>query len=168
VSDDDEVILVDAADRPLGRAPKLDVHRDGRLHRAVSVVLMDAAGRVLIQRRALGKYHSAGLWSNTCCGHPRPGEDIVTAGQRRLHAELGIEDVDLRPISSFVYRADLGGGLVEHELDHVLLGRWQGTPQPDPQEVADWRWEDLSVHPARYSAWCRAVLAAVCDAGANG
>lgn len=175
MTDEDDVILVDAEDRPLGRAPKLDVHRDGRLHRAVSVVVQDRRGRVLIQRRSTAKYHSPGLWSNTCCGHPRPGEDIVAAACRRLRAELGIEVAALRPIASFIYHADLGGGLVEHELDHVLVGMWNGEPVPDAQEVGDWRWEDLralrqdvAAAPEKYTAWCGAVLAVVDRDASNG
>ena len=166
---DEVVVLVDSGDVALGVAPKLDVHREGRLHRAVSVVLFDDCGRVLLQRRADGKYHSGGLWSNTCCGHPRPGESVADAGQRRLSAELGIEDCGLTRVTDFVYFAELDGGLVEHELDHVLIGRWNGSPRPDPLEVAEIRWidrdalfENLASDPDRYTAWTERVIGHAC------
>lgn len=158
------VVLVDAEDHEVGTAEKLAVHRNGRLHRAFSVFLEDAHNRLLLQRRSSGKYHSAGLWSNTCCGHPRPGESTAGAARRRLREEMGVE-VDLAPVFTFTYRAELGGGLVEHELDHVFVGRFDGTPQPDPQEVSEWHWvtvadlvADLYARPERYSAWLKPVV----------
>jgi len=163
----DLVVLVDGRDTAVGVAPKLDVHRDGRLHRAVSVLLFDDAGRVLLQRRAEGKYHSAGLWSNTCCGHPRPDEPVIDAARRRLRAEMGIDvaAADVELAATFVYRAELAGGLVEHELDHLVVGRWTGEPMPDGREVAEWRWvardaleRDLAATPQRYTAWLPYVL----------
>jgi isopentenyl-diphosphate Delta-isomerase len=138
----ERVILVDRADRPVGTAEKLAAHRSGSLHRAFSVLVRDGDGRVLLQRRALDKYHSPGLWSNTCCSHPRPGEPTIAAAHRRLVEEMGF-DCPLRPVGSLLYRARVGAGLVEHEYDHVLVGHWEGTPVPDPAEVADWRWADL-------------------------
>jgi isopentenyl-diphosphate delta-isomerase len=164
-NDEDLVVLVDDRDATVGIAPKLAAHRDGRLHRAVSVVLFDDHGRLLLQRRADGKYHSGGLWSNTCCGHPRPGESVRDAAHRRLGAELGITGCELTAVSWFVYRADLAGGLVEHELDHVLVGRWSGAPVPDPMEVSETRWvdrdtilEEVSASPSRFTAWMREVV----------
>jgi len=161
----DFVVLVDRRDTPLGVAPKLDVHHDGRLHRAVSVLLFDDLGRVLLQRRAEEKYHSGGLWSNTCCGHPRPDESVIDAARRRLRAEMGIEAADLTVAATFVYRAELPGGLVEHELDHLVLGRWVGEAAPDEREVTAWRWagldalrRDLDSTPQRYTAWLPHVL----------
>ena len=163
--DDDMLVLVDADDVAIGVAPKLDVHRDGRLHRAVSVMLFDGAGRMLLQRRAHGKYHSGGLWSNTACGHPRPGESVLDAARRRLRVELGVDAGELAVAGRFVYRAELEHGLVEHEIDHVVVGRWSGDPRPDASEVSEWAWvspEDLlrqlQADPARYSAWLAEVL----------
>jgi isopentenyl-diphosphate Delta-isomerase len=147
----ERVILVDEADVPLGTAPKLAVHRDGRLHRALSVLVLNDRGELLIQRRAGDKYHSAGLWANTCCSHPRPGEATVDAAHRRLREEMGF-DCPLEPAGAFAYRADVGGGLVEHEYDHLFLGRWNGAPRPDPAEVSAWRW----VPPGELMAWIRA------------
>ena len=165
-TDADALVLVDGDDVPLGTAPKLDVHRDGRLHRAVSVLLFDDDGRVLLQRRAAAKYHSAGLWANTACGHPRPGETVLDAARRRLRAEMGIDAPALTVAGRFVYRAQLDAGLVEHELDHVVVGRWSGMPSPDAGEVSSFDWVDpddlareLRAHPERYSAWLPSVLA---------
>ncbi len=164
--DDDEVVLVDERDAIVGVAPKLDVHRDGRLHRAVSVVLFDDRGRVMLQRRADGKYHSGGLWSNSCCGHPRPGESVEEAAGRRLNVDLGVEGCDVTRVGELTYRADLGNGLVEHELDHVVVGQWGGTVVPNPLEVAEIRWVDprsfiaeLAAIPSAFTAWAGAVIA---------
>lgn len=164
---DDLVVLVDPTDRPLGTAGKLSVHRDGRLHRAVSVFLFDSSGRWLLQRRADGKYHSPGQWSNAACTHPRPGEAPVDAASRRLAEEMGVRCA-LRPAFSRVYRAELTGPhqLVEHELDHVFVGAYEGTPAPAAVEVSDWRWADevdlrrhLSDAPEHYTPWFH-ILAA--------
>lgn len=159
------VILVDENDHPIGSAPKLEVHEQGLLHRAVSLLLRDDKGRFLLQRRADAKYHSGGLWSNTCCGHPRPGESIESAALRRLRAEMGILECNIRRVSSFLYRTAVGNGLVEHEVDHVMVGEWSGKPEPDPSEVAEWRWvsesalyADLAVNPERYTPWLSGVL----------
>lgn len=160
---DEVVVLVDPDDREIGTAAKLDVHRDGRLHRAVSVFLVDEAGRWLLQRRAEAKYHSAGLWSNTACTHPRPGETPAAAAARRLREEMGVRCL-LRPAFSFLYRAELGGTepLIEHELDHVFVGRFSGAPAPAPGEVSGWDWvdaawlrDDLALRPERYTPWLR-------------
>lgn len=167
--DEDLVVLVDARDAEVGVAPKLAAHRDGRLHRAVSVVLFDDAGRVLLQRRACGKYHSGGLWSNTCCGHPRPGESVADAARRRLSNELGIEGANLVRVSDFVYFAQLDGGMVEHELDHVVIGRWTGPVAPDVGEVSETRWiepdvlfAELASERDRYTAWTDRVVRHAC------
>jgi isopentenyl-diphosphate Delta-isomerase len=147
---EERVILVDRADTALGTAPKLAVHRDGRLHRAFSALVLNRRGELLIQRRAADKYHSPGQWANTCCSHPRPGEATLDAARRRLQEEMGF-DCPLEPVGAFVYRAEVGGGLIEHEYDHLLLGHWHGTPRPDPAEVAAWRW----VHPRDLMTWIR-------------
>lgn len=167
---DEVVVLVDQHDVEVGVAPKLEAHRDGRLHRAVSVVLFDDRGRVLLQRRALEKYHSGGLWSNTCCGHPRPGESVTDAARRRLRDELGIVGCDLTLVGDFLYRAELTDGLVEHELDHVLIGRWSGVLGPDPREVSETRWVDRAAlleaidhgAPGDFTVWAGAVVRYAC------
>jgi isopentenyl-diphosphate delta-isomerase len=158
------LVLVDEHDQEIGTAEKMEAHRSGILHRAFSVFVQDPDGNVLLQRRAAGKYHSAGLWSNTCCGHPRPGEPVVEAAERRLREEMGF-DCGLEEAFTFVYRAPLEKGLVEHELDHVLTGRFAGTPRPDPSEVEEWRsmpvaelLGDVEANPSRYSAWFRPAL----------
>lgn len=158
------VVLVDPEDRELGLAPKLEAHARGLLHRAVSVVLVDRDGRLLLQKRAASKYHSPGLWSNTACTHPHPGETTGEAAHRRLRQEMGI-DCPLEPAGTFVYRAEVGAGLVEHELDHLFTGRFDGEPAPDPGEVATWRWvgaadlaRELAAAPERFSAWLPRVL----------
>lgn len=163
----ERVILVDDADREIGTAEKLSAHRKGQLHRAVSVFVLDRDGRVLLQRRAEGKYHSAGLWSNTCCGHPLPGEDALDAARRRLHEEMGI-DCPLQPAGAFTYRAKLANGLVEHEYDHVFVGAFDGEPLPDGAEVSEWRWAAvdeivtaLRREKARYTAWFKPALETV-------
>lgn len=160
----EHVVLVDRDDREVGTAEKLTAHAQAKLHRALSVFVSDGAGRLLLQRRARGKYHSGGLWSNTCCGHPRPDETVDAAAHRRLREEMGF-DCPLERAFAFTYRADVGGGLVEHEHDHVFVGRFDGTPRPDPREVEVWRWvpvtevlEDLDAHPDHYTAWFRLAL----------
>src|SRR5688572_21546784 len=166
---DDVVVLVDQAGTAVGVAPKIEVHRNGRLHRAVSVVLFDESGRLLLQRRAATKYHSGGLWSNTCCGHPRPGESVKDAAGRRPRGELGITGCELTEVSRFVYLANVGSDLVEHELDHVLIGRWTGATSPDPAEVSETRWverdmmfAELAGAPGRFTAWMRDVVDRAC------
>lgn len=162
---EDLVVLVDGADREIGSATKSEVHRTGQRHRAVSVFLVDPRGKVLLQRRADSKYHSAGLWSNTCCGHPRPGETTVDAARRRLRDEMGL-DCELTHVSAFEYTASVGAGLVEHEIDHVFTGTFDGVPAPDPAEVSAWAWvtldslrRDCQRQPERYSAWLPLALA---------
>ena len=153
------VLLVDAHDNVIGEAPKLQAHRDGVLHRAISVFIFDRDGRILLQQRAAGKYHSAGLWSNASCTHPRPGEEAIDAARRRLQEEMGIDaDLDFR--FSFLYRAELDSGLTEHEVDHVFTGTTTEEPRPDPAEVGAWRWvepddlaRELASSPDHFSAW---------------
>ena len=138
----EQVILVDQDDREIGVREKLDAHKRGELHRAFSVFVFDGQGALLIQQRAKGKYHTSGLWTNTCDGHPRPGETIAEAARRRLLEEMGFE-CELDEALAFTYHAELGDGLVEHEYDHVLVGRFDGEPEPDPREAAGWQWVDL-------------------------
>ena len=164
----DDVILVDTNDRPIGRAEKLDAHQRGLLHRAFSLMIQDEDGRFLLQRRALSKYHSGGLWTNTCCSHPRHGESLTAASQRRVREELGMT-CEPRQVGHFLYRASLEHGLVEHELDHVLVATWNGeSPRPDPGEVMDWRWisgdrlrYELRRRPEWFTVWLAPVLQCV-------
>jgi isopentenyl-diphosphate delta-isomerase len=161
---DEEVVLVDGEDRELGVASKLKAHQEGQLHRAFSVLVFDSSGALLLQRRSAVKYHSAGLWSNSCCGHPRPGEALQAAAERRLREELGL-DVTLHHDFSFIYEAALEGGMHEHELDHVFVGYSDATPVPDPGEVSEWRRESLEVllremtaDPAAFTAWFHILM----------
>jgi len=158
-TDEDAVILVDARDNILGTAPKLDAHRRGLKHRAVSALVRNAAGLMLLQRRTAGKYHSAGLWSNACCSHPRPHESAAAAVRRRLMEEMGV-DCPLTPLFSTSYRAAVSDDLIEDEVVHVFGGIYDGAVAPDPAEVSEWKWMSLSdlvadqhAHPDRYTVW---------------
>jgi isopentenyl-diphosphate delta-isomerase len=162
--DHEKVVLVDEADHEIGIDHKERAHRQGRLHRAFSVFVFDRLGRLLLQQRARDKYHSGGLWSNTCCSHPRPGEAVMAAAHRRLREEMGF-DCPLRWSFAFIYEAPVGGGLVEHEYDHVCVGSFDGEPACDSREVAAWRWEtvdvvrqDIAVRPDAYAVWFRIAL----------
>jgi isopentenyl-diphosphate Delta-isomerase len=166
------VVLVDTAGNVTGEADKLEAHRDGgRLHLAFSVFVFDTEGRVLLQRRAPGKYHFAGRWTNTCCSHPMPGEGVVEAGVRRLDEEMGIT-TSLTDVGSFIYRAeDAASGLTEYELDHVLIGEYDDDPVPNPDEADAWRWvtladlhSDLTTNPNRYTPWLAPALRLVQEA----
>jgi len=164
MSTSEQVTLVDGDDRPLGTMEKLQAHVEGRLHRAFSVFVFDRAGRLLLQRRSAAKYHSGGLWSNTCCGHPRPGEPVTDAASRRLFEEMGFRTA-LHPLFRFVYRAELDSAMVEHELDHVLVGTFEESPSPEPTEVDAWKWmefellrEAVAREPQAFTAWLRILL----------
>lgn len=155
----EHVILVDADDRETGAREKVEAHRRGELHRAFSVFLFNASGETLIQKRAANKYHTPGVWTNACDGHPRPGETIAAAAGRRLQEELGIS-CPLREVFAFTYHAELDRDLVEHEYDHVLVGRFEGTPVPNPDEYDGWQWidretlaEQIRAHPEAYAPW---------------
>lgn len=153
------VVLIDEADMPLGEGEKLEVHRSGRLHRAFSVFAFNADGELLLQRRALSKYHSGGLWTNSCCGHPRPGETTADAARRRLSEELGMGCGELEPAGVLRYRAEIVD-LVENELDHLLETTVTDTPEPNPEEVVEWRFIALdeldaliAAEPEAFTAW---------------
>lgn len=159
-----QVILVDDQDREIGLMEKHEAHRKGMLHRAFSVFIFNSQGELLLQRRAFGKYHSEGLWTNTCCSHPNPGEDILTAGNRRLKEEMGM-DCELHYGFSFIYKAELDNGFTEYELDHVMTGYSDATPHLDTTEAMSFKWmalEDLKrsieEHPQHYTAWFRIIL----------
>lgn len=164
-AEEDQLVLVDLLDRPLGSCGKLEVHKRGLLHRAFSVLLFDDDG-LLMTRRAPGKYHSGGLWTNTCCSHPRVGETLEESVTRRLEEELGIVEPPVcHEVGTYCYRASFPNGLTEYELDHVLVGEWSGTCRPDADEVMDWRWvttkqvmRDVCEHPERFTAWFPGVL----------
>lgn len=158
---EERVVLVNEQDEAIGIEDKTRAHVLGTLHRAFSVFILNPAGQLLAQKRAVTKYHSRGLWSNTCCGHPRPHEAIDKASRRRLREEMGFES-NLREVFSFVYRAQLEDGLIENEYDHVLVGSFEGVPKPDPLEVSEWKWVDLErlrmdikEHPEKYTYWFR-------------
>jgi isopentenyl-diphosphate delta-isomerase len=160
----ERVVLVDEADREVGAEEKLAAHRRGLLHRAFSIFVRDPGGRLFLQRRAAGKYHSAGLWSNTCCGHPRPGEPLLEAAHRRLREEMGFDCV-LGAAGLYRYTAALEGGLTENEVDHLVTGSFSGHPSPDPGEVWEWRLAEpdalraeVGRYPERFSAWLRGCL----------
>lgn len=159
------VVLVTEDDQTLGTAEKLRAHTEGWLHRAFSVFVFDDAGRLLLQQRTGDKYHSGGLWSNTCCSHPRPGESPRVGAQRRLHEEMGFE-VSLAPVFEETYHLPVGGNLVEHEHNHVFVGTARNPEvRPSADEVADWTWvdpdalqDDVSDRPSRYTSWFRHLL----------
>lgn len=158
------VILVDEEDNQIGVEEKLEAHIASKLHRAFSIFCVNSNGELLLQRRARDKYHSGGLWTNTCCSHPRPGETLVQAVHRRLFEEMGF-DCELREIFDFIYKVELERGLVEHEFDHVFIGIFDGEPKPDPAEVEEWNFvtvdelrEDLVRNPEAYSFWFRKSL----------
>jgi isopentenyl-diphosphate Delta-isomerase len=160
----DYVIVVNASDEEMGREEKMQAHRTPVLHRAFSVFVMDERGAMLVQRRAEGKYHSAGLWSNACCGHPRPGEQVIAAAERRLREEMGIT-CTLVAAGTVSYSIDVGDGLREDEFNHVLFGSFSGEARPDPAEVSNWQWmTPAAVHaalrdtPHLFTPWFGVVL----------
>lgn len=161
------VILVDDNDNATGVAGKLQAHLSGQLHRAISVFIFNTAGQWLMQKRAANKYHSAGLWTNACCSHPRPGEETIFAARRRLREEMGVAS-ELAHAFTFAYRAELENALVEHELDHVFIGHSDAVPQPDPNEVSEWKYisteelaSQLATFPMHFTAWFRIVFSRV-------
>ncbi len=166
---EEQIILVDEDDRELGLAPKLEAHVKGLRHRAISVVIVDGRGRMLLQRRALGKYHSGGLWTNACCTHPRAGEEVAAAARRRLAEELGV-DCELKFALRTHYRAEVGNGLIEDEIVHLFLGAYDGAVRPDLAEVAAFDWVSRADLRARiaaraeaYTYWFRHDMRAYAD-----
>jgi isopentenyl-diphosphate delta-isomerase len=160
----EEIILVDEQDNPIGTMEKMEAHRKGLLHRAFSVVLSNSSGELLLQKRAKNKYHSGGLWTNTCCSHPFPEETISDAVQRRLRYEMGI---DLKPefAFKFIYKTTLDKNLIEHELDHVFIGTFDGTPMINKDEVSEWKFmslselkNDMEIAPEIYTVWFRLIV----------
>jgi isopentenyl-diphosphate delta-isomerase len=160
----DYVILVDSEDNEIGIMEKLEAHEKGLLHRAFSVFLFNSKGEMLIHQRAFTKYHSPGLWTNACCSHPAPNESILDAAKRRMTEEIGIQ-TELSQAFSFEYREAFENGLIEHELDHVLVGYTDGKPALNPHEVESFRWitlesllEEISSAPEKFTVWFRIIL----------
>lgn len=161
---EEQVILVDESDKPVGTIDKLAAHEKGLLHRAFSVFIYNQSGQMLLQRRAVKKYHSGGLWTNTCCSHPRPGEDNLAAAKRRLAEEMGLE-VKLEHRGSFIYKAEVPGFLTEHELDHIFTGVTDQQPFLNKEEAEDYAWcsaaeiaAAVQQHPERYTEWFKIAV----------
>ena len=160
----EQVILVNKQDEQIGLAEKLEVHQSGQLHRAVSVFVFNENGELLLQKRASTKYHGAGLWTNTCCTHPRDGETSEACAVRRLKEEMGI-DAEVEKQFSFVYKAEVENGLIENDYDHVFFGVYDGKMELNPDEAEDCTFASLDKvftdavnHPERYSIWFRIII----------
>ncbi len=160
------VLLVDDHDNEIGLEEKMKAHQNGgKLHRAISVFVFNKDGQTMLQQRADTKYHSQGLWTNTCCSHPFKGESTIDAAHRRLEQEMGF-DCEMEEAFSFIYKTEVGNGLTEWEFDHVMFGMYDGEPAPDPGEAKDWKWatmeflkDDVSRNPDAYTGWVRILLA---------
>lgn len=160
----EKVILVNEKDEQIGLMEKIEAHEKALLHRAFSVFVFNAKNELMIQQRAHSKYHSPGLWTNTCCSHQREGESNVDAGKRRLQEEMGFS-TDLKDTISFIYKAPFDNGLTEHEFDHILVGNFEGEPDLNPDEVAEWKWmsleaieADMKENPKIYTEWFKIIF----------
>jgi isopentenyl-diphosphate delta-isomerase len=158
------ITLVDANDRITGYEEKLEVHIKGLLHRAFSILIFNKEGQMLTHQRALEKYHSPGLWTNACCGHPNQGEDLLKAAHRRLGEEMGF-DCDLAFKFKFHYRAEFDNGLIENELDHVFIGQFDSYFVVNPLEVAEYKWlevsdiqKEIAIKPEKYTVWFKEIM----------
>ena len=156
--------MVNDHDEETGVMEKMEAHRTGSLHRAFSVLLFNSRGEMLLQKRAQTKYHSSGLWTNTCCSHPRPGESLEEAARRKLRQEMGIE-ANPRFAFKFQYKAPLDNQLIEYEIDHVFIGQFDGEPVLNEHEAEDWKFVDLhslkqQIHtdPQQFTPWFRLIL----------
>jgi isopentenyl-diphosphate delta-isomerase len=161
---EEEVILVTPRDIQIGTMPKMEAHEKALLHRAFSVFIMNENGETMLQQRAAHKYHSPLLWTNTCCSHQREGESNIEAGKRRLQEEMGFK-TELEELFSFIYKAPFDNGLTEHELDHVMIGKFNGIPKINLDEVADFKWMrpsvikgDIALHPDKYTVWFKIIF----------
>ncbi len=161
---EEQVILVNEYDEQIGLMPKLEAHEKAVLHRAFSVFVFNNKNELMLQQRALHKYHSPGLWTNTCCSHQRDGESNLQAGIRRLQEEMGFV-TPLKETISFIYKAPFDNGLTEHELDHIMVGSYEDAPIINPDEVADWKWmpiedvkQDIDDNPQLYTAWFKIIF----------
>ena len=159
-----KVILVDEKDNEIGIEEKIKVHREGKLHRSFSIFIFNRKGELLIQKRAKSKYHSPGLWSNTCCSHPRPAKNLEDEVKKRLKEEMGIVKCGLKEVFNFIYNVKTGD-LIEHEFDHVFFGTFEGNPKPNPDEAESWKWvniielkKDIKENPGKYTAWFKLIL----------
>ncbi|HEX4919335.1 MAG TPA: isopentenyl-diphosphate Delta-isomerase [Candidatus Bathyarchaeia archaeon] len=155
------IVLVDEKDRPVGYEEKIAAHTNGgKLHRAFSIFVFNSKGEILLQQRAGAKYHFPGLWSNSCCSHPLKGEELEKAVHRKLKQEFGF-DTELKEVFTFTYEAtDPESRLTEHEFDHAFVGRYDGVPKPNPEEIQDWKWttpanlkKDLKANPKKFTPW---------------
>jgi len=153
------VLLVNKNDQPLGTMEKMAAHEKGELHRAFSIFIFNSKGEMMLQKRASGKYHSGGLWTNTVCSHPKAGEDVKIAAVRRMDEEMGLE-CDINEVFTFLYKSEVGDDLTEHEFDHVFIGYSDVQPNPNPEEVEDWKYvsvdwlvKDVEEHPENYTVW---------------
>lgn len=160
----EQVILVNENDEPIGSMEKIEAHEKALLHRAFSVFILNDKNEVMLQQRAASKYHSPLLWTNTCCSHQRAGETNIAAGKRRLLEEMGFQ-VDLKELFSFIYKAPFDNGLTEHELDHVMIGYSNQDPNINREEVEAWKWmsleaikQDMKDHPESYTAWFKIIF----------
>ncbi len=158
------VILVDENDNQIGLMEKMEAHEKGLLHRAFSVFLFNKNGEMLLQQRAISKYHSGGLWTNTCCSHPRENEKTIDAAHRRLEEEMGF-DCEIEKAFHFTYKSALDNDLTEHELDHVFLGTYEGEIKPNPEEVESYKYvsieflmKDVAENPQNYTEWFKICL----------
>jgi isopentenyl-diphosphate Delta-isomerase len=159
-----QLILVNELDEPIGVAEKMEAHQKGLLHRAFSVFIFNTAGEMLLQQRAISKYHSGGLWTNACCSHPYVAEDVQAAAQKRLMEEMGFT-TNIKPAFQFTYKAQFDNGLTEYEYDHVFVGNYEGIISPSADEVEDYCYksigqieEDLTTHPQKYTEWFKIAL----------
>ncbi|MFA5841434.1 MAG: isopentenyl-diphosphate Delta-isomerase [Candidatus Paceibacterota bacterium] len=164
MQNEERIVLVDKNDTQIGVMGKLETHEKGLLHRAFSIIVRNNDGEIMLQKRAVVKYHSGGLWTNTCCGHPRYGEDLEYAAHRRLREEMGF-DCTLKEIFNFTYEANLDHGLREHEFLHVFLGEYNGVPILNPEEADGWKWitidelkKDMDQNPDKYTYWFKVAL----------
>lgn len=167
----EKVILVDSNDNQIGTMEKMEAHEKALLHRAFSVFIFNDAGEMLIHRRARSKYHSGGLWTNACCSHPRENETTESAAHRRLVEEMGF-DTPVEERFTFIYKAVLDQGLTEHELDHVLFGRYNEAPEPNPDEVDEWKYIPMSEllvevndSPQSFTEWFKIALTEIQERG---
>lgn len=161
---EERITLVDENDREIGSGEKLNVHEERKLHRAFSIFIFNLKGELMLQERAKTKYHSGGLWTNTCCGHPRIGEGTEQAAHRRLGEEMGF-DCELKEVFSFIYDTKLDHGLYEHEFDHVFFGKFDLEPKINPEEADGWKWisldglkKDIAENPENYTVWFKIAL----------
>ena len=161
---EENVILVNEKDEQIGLMPKMEAHQKALLHRAFSVFIFNKKDELMLQQRALTKYHSPGLWTNTCCSHQREGESNVEAGKRRLQEEMGFS-TELKDTVSFIYKAPFDNGLTEHEFDHILVGKYNEDPILNPEEAAAFKWlnleevkRDMEINPDIYNAWFKIIF----------